>query len=636
MLDVLGVSPSHELPTSETEKAFTLINTVKKIDGYKKELYSSIFHSEKSHFVETTEHGLGDLKAVIQKHIFVGLFIDALILSLIAYLVYHQRVKEFAENESINQAALEKLEQANEAKSTFLATMSHELRTPMNGVLGLAEIIREDTKEADTKEHVQVILDSGRHLVTLLNDILDISKVEGGELKLEKCPFRLSELIDLVSNSLGSISETKGVALKITSDVPEHLSLVGDPSRVRQIVFNLVGNALKFTEQGSVDLHFELDDGEQQGLLIRVKDTGVGIERDKLDTIFAPFQQADLSTTRKFGGTGLGLTIVKQLTHLMGGDIQVFSQFGVGSKFTVILPIECVAAAAEGVASSPSRSQSENNQTGKRALSILLVEDNQVNAVVANRFLKNFGCEVTIVNDGLEALTILAEQGFDLIIMDNHMPRLSGVDTIKQIREELKLDTVIFGYTADVFQHAHDEFISAGANYVLTKPLQQSTLHSALEQFSEHFSDNLKLSPFEDTPSNVIPLKRVQIENLPITEEEISQSPLLNSEGLEEQDRVELLDALKCELEIAYEGVINAYAESDLEELNEKLHSLKGIAYEFGLETFGALAVENESQVRNKKLPEAGQLQKMVNLILVNNHQVSRMLGSTTKNKDVG
>lgn len=634
MLDVQNTSSNSQQTLSSSGKTHSLINTIKNIDGYKMGLYSSIFHNEKSHFVEQTEHALGDLKGSIQKHVFVGLFIDALILALIAFVVYRQRVQEFAQNEAINQAALEKLEHANQAKSTFLATMSHELRTPMNGVLGLAEIIKEDTREPDTKEHAQVILDSGGHLVTLLNDILDISKVEGGELKLEHCPFHLNELITLVTNAMGPIAESKGVALNISSDVPDHLDLIGDSARVRQIVFNLAGNALKFTEVGRVDLHFELYEKEQQGLLLRVKDTGIGIERDKLDSIFSPFQQADLSTTRKFGGTGLGLTIVKQLTNIMGGDLEVFSQPGVGSKFTVTLPLETVArrVAQEGENANPR----QDKPTDSRSLTILLVEDNQVNAVVANRFLKNFGGRVTTVNDGLEALSLLAEKRFDLIIMDNHMPRLSGVDTIKQIRQQLKLDTVIFGYTADVFQNAHDDFISAGADYVLTKPLQQSTLHAALQQFGDRFSDSLKLSPNEPHLANVIPLKRVKIENLPMTEEEVSQSPLLCSEGLEEGDRIELLQALKCELELAYEGVINAYAESDLVQLNERLHSLKGIAYEFGLDTFGQLALENESKVREEELPEAGQLQKMVNLILVNNHQVSRMLNITTENKDVG
>ncbi|GAL28979.1 putative sensor histidine kinase [Vibrio variabilis] len=208
---------------------------------------------------------------------------------------------------------MEKAKQASEAKSLFLATMSHELRTPMNGVLGLAQLIKEQSSEPEIKSQAQTMIDSGQHLVTLLNDILDFSKVEQGKMTLEHVPFSFDSVVQQINGALKPLADNKGLLFEIENQIPNDIDVIGDSSRTRQIMFNLIGNAIKFTETGKVTVSIDYRWSDAQNVVITVKDTGIGIEREKLKAIFSPFEQAELSTTRNYGGTGLGLSIVKQL-----------------------------------------------------------------------------------------------------------------------------------------------------------------------------------------------------------------------------------------------------------------------------------------------------------------------------------
>ncbi len=633
-----------ELLADDTSELGTSIQTFQKVEQQKQLLFSILLAHENMAFVEESEKVMTMLASDVRNLIIQLLFGFVLLVSVTIFMTYILRLKELKRNNLSYQEAIERTNRANEAKSIFLATMSHELRTPMNGVLGIAQIIQDESSEAHIREHASMIMTSGHHLVTLLNDVLDFSKVEQGKMILENKPFSINDVTIPLQQSLQPLADEKKIGFEITNALPSHLRLIGDSSRLRQILFNLAGNAIKFTSEGKVEVSFKAVEAPKNGIQVMVSDTGIGIARDKLEGIFTPFEQAELSTTRKFGGTGLGLSIVKQITELMGGEISVFSQPSVGSQFTLFLPlgIELV----EGRASYEPSSlivQSETevkepssilpSTTAPRAMSVLLVDDNRVNAAVAEQFLMKSGHNISLAQDGVEAIDVLKVQRFDLIIMDNHMPKMSGVETIKFIRQELGLDTVIFAYTADVFKQAHDEFIQAGANFVLTKPLQKASLEKAIQQFHVEIFKSCDDSSYAN---NVVSLVRYPIAQLPLTEEEISHSSLLFDMGLSDEEQLELLSSLQTELDEKTELLFDAFSNDDTERLCGVVHSIKGTALEFGMSEMVSLAQYSESVSRSGQLPDVEELQKLINRMLVNSHQAHRLIEKLTSQQSTG
>ena len=388
--------------------------------------------------------------------------------------------------------SVEQAESSNKAKSTFLATMSHELRTPLNGIMGMAQILESSTEDETQKEQLGILLESGDHLLSLLNDILDFSKIEQNKLELEAIPFQFDDIISPVLSTYKALCADKGVDLIIKNSIPKDRGFRGDKARIRQVIFNLLSNAVKFTPQGRISLSFaehvsncfpetalNVSGQSRSTISIVIKDSGVGISQERLQHIFDPFVQAESSTTREFGGTGLGLAIVKQLVLLMDGRVSVQSEAGVGTTFFIDIELEVTTQRAQPEQAKHSLSR----QAISQALSILVVEDNPINAVVTKTFCQKQGHKVLLAENGLVAIEILKNKRFDLIIMDNHMPEMDGITATKVIRDELKLNTVIFGCTADVFKEARDNFISAGANHVLTKPLQKESFIDALQQY---------------------------------------------------------------------------------------------------------------------------------------------------------
>ncbi|GAB3516250.1 ATP-binding protein [Photobacterium alginatilyticum] len=400
--------------------------------------------------------------------------------------------------------SVEQAESSNKAKSTFLATMSHELRTPLNGIMGMAQILESSTEDETQREQLCILLESGDHLLSLLNDILDFSKIEQNKLELEAIPFQFDDIISPVLSTYKALCADKGIELVIENSIPKERSFRGDKARIRQVIFNLLSNAVKFTPQGSISLNFDeiasssspetvlnVSKQSRSTISIVIKDSGVGISQDRLEHIFDPFVQAESSTTREFGGTGLGLAIVKQLVLLMDGRVSVQSEAGVGTTFFIDIELEVTTQRAH-----PQQAKhSLSCQAISQALSILIVEDNPINAVVTKTFCQKQGHKVSLAENGLVAIEILKNERFDLIIMDNHMPEMDGITATKVIRDEMKLNTVIFGCTADVFKEARDNFISAGANYVLTKPLQKESFFDALQQYQEQLISNATPCP---------------------------------------------------------------------------------------------------------------------------------------------
>ena len=377
-------------------------------------------------------------------------------------------------------------EAANQAKSTFLATMSHEIRTPMNGVLGMMEVLERQRLDEAQRATVETMRDSARALLRIIDDVLDFSKIEAGRLELEAAPFSLSGLIDGVMSTFRTQAGAKGLKLAGRIEPGSNDTLLGDPTRVRQILFNLVGNALKFTERGGVTVRASTAPlgGGRTRVTLAVEDTGIGIDDEQRVRLFQPFAQADSSTTRRFGGTGLGLSIVRRLAELMDGEIAVESKPGVGSTFFVHLtfdaaphdaPLAELTRSTAGVARRPAQFSSR----GVRPV-VLVVDDHPVNQEVMVRQL-----DADTAADGVAALEAWSTNAYAAVLADIHMPRMDGYELIRRIRadEEGRRDaahTPVIAVTANAMKGEEDRCLAAGMDAYLAKPLNIDWLRTTL------------------------------------------------------------------------------------------------------------------------------------------------------------
>ncbi|EGQ9766093.1 response regulator [Vibrio alginolyticus] len=607
----------------ESEKEANFLKRLQTSDKRIELLTNELLDHTYIEFVESSEHRL--LNIAQSEARFTWLFVFIAVMFLVSAFVYpsHHRMHNLKQLNLEIEEARNKAERAAKAKSNFLAAMSHELRTPMNGVLGLSQMIAEETKEPTTKEHIRVILDSGQHLMTILNDILDFSKVEENKLEFEQAKFKLDQVLSPVCSAIKPLVDEKNIELILENEVSEYTEFTGDCARLRQILFNLAGNAVKFTNEGHVLVRTELDESNQL-LVMRVSDTGIGIAPDKHEHIFNSFEQADSSTTRRFGGTGLGLAIVKKLTDLMGGHITLKSIEGVGSQFIVELPIPWVESAPKKQQEAPKpRAKSHH-------LKILLADDNRVNAIVAKGFCEKLGHEVDVAENGLIAVKKAKENEYDLILMDNHMPEMNGVEATRVIRQELGIKTLLFAYTADVFREAHDSFIEAGADHVLTKPLQHESFSDALKQFAARLEP--KQNPPLTSDSNVLQLQRKPIENLRLTEEELSRSGMFASLRDEPEALDELLKSIIVDFETSVDELIEYFMAEDFASLALTLHKTKGMALNLSLPILASQTEALETQLKANQSPEIEQLQMLINRLQVNIHQSHRLLDDIQKN----
>jgi two-component system, sensor histidine kinase and response regulator len=509
-------------------------------------------------------------------------------------------------------AAQQEAENANRSKSAFLANMSHEIRTPMNSVLGMAHLLMRTPLAPVQQDYAEKIMLSGQHLLRLIDQILDLSKIEAGKLTLEVAPFD----IRLVAANLCSLMEERAAAknLDFACHLPPTLDrmLLGDSLRLAQILINLCGNAIKFTDTGRVEIHVSIDQESESDILLRfeVRDTGIGLSASDRERIFRSFEQADVSTTRKFGGTGLGLAISRQLAELMGGTLDVSSNPGEGSTFWFTARFAKGERLSNDLAVATAGKASLEVEISRyrqllQGRNILLAEDHPLNQMVARALLEDVGCVVTIASNGKEALDLLRDHKvrFDCVLMDVQMPVMDGYEATREIRADASLDDVfVVAMTANATREDHMSCIEAGMDDFLTKPVDPAKLYTMLAAM---LADTPPAQPAFAKDSTAD--GRPPAVSMPIDPELLPDfdAPTLEKlSGHNREKQIYFTDIFKASTQADLEKIAIALDVPDLDEASEIAHRIKGSARTIGALRLGELGFVLE------KLRRSGDIEK--------------------------
>lgn len=401
-----------------------------------------------------------------------------LILATIIIKRQSQQIKLIEELKAAELTAL----RSKHAKDDFVANMSHELRTPLNALIGFSNLLNQSELDSKQQEYVDIIRSGGYNLLTIVNDVLDLSKIEAGKLKIVNKPFHLPSVLHNIEKMFSASVDEKKLVYEWDIDDKIPSNLKGDSERLKQILINLIGNAIKFTNTGSIQLSAGIvwvdEESGMYKLGFTVKDTGVGIPKEKIQTIFDRFEQLEHVTTRQHGGTGLGLTIVKNLVEKMGGTITAYSEVGAGSEFSFTCIFEKVTAPQLN-----KEDQGFLNNVSLRSYKILAAEDNKANQTLLKYLLGKYGGFLTIVENGQEAIKMLRENKYDIVLMDIQMPVMDGYSAIQYIRQQLRQDTVVIAMTAYVSEDEISKCINAGFNDYVAKPIEENILIAKLSKY---------------------------------------------------------------------------------------------------------------------------------------------------------
>ena len=528
---------------------------------------------------------------------------------LVNFVAVQTNITRRKELEHQLRQAKEDADRSNQAKSQFLANISHELRTPLNGIIGISELLQRDRARPDADNQLATLKDSANGLLEIINDLLDLSKIEARSLELELRAFDLGRLLRNLENLFRPQADGKGVTLHldIQEEVPRHLH--GDEQRLRQVLMNLIGNALKFTQRGTVTLSIEprAAFGDTCNLAFRVTDSGPGIEPSARDKIFEPFGQADASLARRYGGTGLGLTICQRLVELMGGSIQVESVEGQGATFSFVLPL-LVASETE-----VRRLDEDQGDVGVESFagepSVLLVDDNPVNRHVGEAMLGELGMQVTSCQDGASALEAFASGVFDLVLLDIQMPDMNGYDVAIRMRD---LDATHQRHTPLVAVTAHSapDLDSRQAGFMdgyLTKPLTFQGLYRMLARWLDDGEHPATGSTVDETVSGNKPESGSSLADEPMVDRDL----VLRNLGGNPRLMDTLKDLFEQQHEQYLEAITSAHGERDAAALAEAAHGLKGAVGYFTAGRLWQAVSDMEKEARGGSLPDSATLSEL-------------------------